>query len=263
MLPDGRPSTLHSALLESLDLRPFLSSLPGQGLSAEALTAPLRKLQPRLYSISSSPKAHPGEVHLTVGVVRYELNGRPRKGVCSTFLSEFEQRAGAEPRVPVFVHRSPHFRLPADPSAPVIMVGPGTGIAPFRAFLEERQAAAAPGKNWLFFGDQRRGTDFLYEDQLTDLSGGGYLHRMELAFSRDQEERIYVQHRMLQQAEELWRWFGEGAHFYVCGDASRMAKDVDATLHQIAQVAGGCGPEAAAEWVAALKKEKRYLRDVY
>jgi sulfite reductase (NADPH) flavoprotein alpha-component len=262
-LTDGRQSPLHAALVEHLDLKPFLSALPDSGISPEALIAPLRKLQPRLYSISSSPKAHPGEVHLTVGVVRYDLNGRPRKGVCSTFLAEYETRAGAEPQVPVFVHRSPHFKLPADLSRPVIMVGPGTGIAPFRAFLEERQATAATGKNWLFFGDQKASSDFLYQDELSGLSGNGYLHRLDLAFSRDQEAKIYVQHRMLEQAAELWRWFGEGAHFYICGDASRMAKDVDTALHQIAQTAGNLTPEAAAEWVSTLKKEKRYLRDVY
>ncbi|MES2706509.1 MAG: flavodoxin domain-containing protein [Verrucomicrobiota bacterium] len=263
LLADGRPSTLHSALVENLDLKPFLSALPEKGLTPESLIAPLRKLQPRLYSISSSPKAHPGEVHLTVGIVRYELNGRPRKGVCSTFLAEFENRAGAEPLVPVFVHRSPHFKLPADNTRPVIMVGPGTGIAPFRSFLEERRATASSGRNWLFFGDQKSGSDFLYQEELSAMSDGGYLHRLDLAFSRDQEAKIYVQHRMLEQAEELWRWFGEGAHFYVCGDASRMAKDVDAALHQVAQTAGGRTAEQAAEWVATLKKEKRYLRDVY
>jgi sulfite reductase (NADPH) flavoprotein alpha-component len=223
----------------------------------------LKKLQPRLYSISSSPKAHPGEVHLTVSIVRYELEQRLCKGVCSTFLADHPTRAGEDLAVPVFVHRSPHFRLPADLTRPVIMVGPGTGIAPFRSFLEERRATAASGMNWLFFGDQKSATDFLYEDELAAMFSDGHLTRLSLAFSRDQAEKIYVQDRMLEHAAELWQWFEDGAYFYVCGDASRMAKDVDAALHRIAQTAGGHSEETATAWVADLKKQKRYLRDVY
>ena len=219
----------------------------------------LKKLQPRLYSISSSPKAHPGEVHLTIGAVRYETHGRSRKGVCSTFLAD---RASDAP-VPVFVQPSHGFKLPADASIPIIMVGPGTGIAPFRAFLQERHATKAPGRNWLFFGDQKRTSDFLYRELLEGWLTDGHLTRLDLAFSRDQAEKIYVQTRMLEAAGELWLWLEAGAHFYVCGDASRMAKDVDAALHQVAMTAGGLSSEAAVEYIAKLKSEKRYQRDVY
>lgn len=251
---------LREALQSRFDLSPFLGTSPEKGIAASDLVAPLRKLQPRLYSISSSPKAHPGEVHLTVAIVRYELNGRACKGVCSTFLAD---RVGEENRVPVFIHKSPSFRLPQDLSKPVIMVGPGTGIAPFRAFLEERRATGSTGKNWLFFGDQRAATDFLYREEMEEMQREGLLTRLDLAFSRDQQEKIYVQHRMMEQAEELWEWLQEGAFFYVCGDAKRMAKDVDAALHQIAESAGGLSTEAAAEFIKELKSQKRYLRDVY
>lgn len=262
-LPDGGESTLARGLTDHYELKPFLTTLPEPGKSPAELVADLRKLQPRLYSISSSPKAHPGEVHLTVGVVRYEIDGRARKGVCSTFLADHATRAGGDSTAPVFVHRSPNFRLPGDGGKPVIMVGPGTGIAPFRSFLQERRATGAAGKNWLFFGDQKRATDFLYEDELISMAKDGHLTRLDLAFSRDQAEKIYVQHRMLEQAGELWNWFQDGASFYVCGDAFRMAKDVEAALLQVAQTAGGCSADGAAEWLAGLKKEKRYLRDVY
>ncbi len=221
----------------------------------------LRKLQPRLYSISSSPKAHPGEVHLTIAAVRYEAHGRARRGVCSTFLAD-RVELGQTP-VPVFVQTSHGFRLPADTERPVIMVGPGTGIAPFRAFLEERRATGANGRNWLFFGDQQRSLDFLYEEELAAMQKEGVLTRLDLAFSRDQKEKVYVQNRMLENAAELWKWIEEGAHFYVCGDAKGMAKDVDAALHEIIQKAGSRTPEQAAEYVNKLKSDKRYQRDVY
>ncbi|HEX2101185.1 MAG TPA: sulfite reductase subunit alpha [Candidatus Synoicihabitans sp.] len=220
----------------------------------------MRKLQPRLYSISSSPKAHPGEVHLTVGAVRYEANGRARKGVCSTFLAE---RAVACGTVGVYVHANKNFRPPADPNAPMIMIGPGTGIAPFRAFLEERAATNAGGRNWLFFGDQRASTDFLYRDELEQWQRSGLLTRLDTAFSRDQAEKIYVQHRLLEHAAEAWSWLEQGAHVYVCGDASRMAKDVDAALLQVVQRAGGRSPAQAEAYVQALRTTKRYARDVY
>lgn len=220
----------------------------------------LNKLQPRLYSISSSPKAHPGEVHLTVGVVTYESHGRRRKGVCSTFLAD---RVSDETPLPVFVQKSHGFRLPESGDTPVIMVGPGTGIAPFRAFLEERKATGSKGRNWLFFGDQHEATDFLYREQLGAFQSEGFLTRLSLAFSRDQHEKIYVQNRMTENAEELFKWLEEGAHFYVCGDAKRMAKDVDAALHKVIETVGGRSPEEAAEYVNALKKDKRYQRDVY
>jgi len=220
----------------------------------------LRKIQPRLYSISSSPKAHPGQVHLTVGAVRYEAHGRARKGVCSTFLAE---RCPAGSTAKVFVHSNNAFRPPANGDAPMIMVGPGTGIAPFRAFLEERRATGAKGKNWLFFGDQRAASDFLYRGELESMQAAGALTRLDLAFSRDQPEKIYVQQRMLENAAEVFAWLETGAHFYVCGDASRMAKDVDAALHRIVETAGNKSPAEAAAYVQALKVAKRYARDVY
>ena len=220
----------------------------------------LRKIAPRLYSISSSPKAHPGEVHLTVGAVRYESDGRPRKGVASTFLADLAEKSGA---VKVFVQPSHGFKPPANGDTPMIMVGPGTGIAPFRAFLEERATTHAKGKNWLLFGDQKRSADFLYEEQLTAWLKNNFLTRLDLAFSRDQAEKIYVQDRMLENAAELWAWLEAGAHFYVCGDASRMAKDVDAALHKVIETAGGKTVEEAKNYVAKLKSDKRYQRDVY
>jgi sulfite reductase (NADPH) flavoprotein alpha-component len=220
----------------------------------------LKKLAPRLYSISSSPKAHPGEVHLTVGAVRYESHGRERKGVASTFLAD---RVGDVNFVKVFVQPSHGFKPPANGDTPMIMVGPGTGIAPFRAFLEERLATGAKGKNWLFFGDQRKDTDFLYDELLTDWQTSGFLTRLDLAFSRDQEKKIYVQDRMMENAAELWSWLEAGAHFYVCGDASRMAKDVDAALHKVVETIGGKSADEAKAYVAKLKSDKRYQRDVY
>jgi sulfite reductase (NADPH) flavoprotein alpha-component len=227
---------------------------------AAELVKCLRKLAPRLYSISSSPKAHLDEVHLTVGAVRYESHGRARKGVASTYLADRIGEAGC---VRVFVQPSHGFKLPPDGSVPIIMVGPGTGIAPFRAFLEERQAVGAKGRNWLFFGDQKRATDFLYEEQLSGWLKDGHLTRLDLAFSRDQSEKIYVQQRMLESAVVLWAWLQDGAHFYVCGDASRMAKDVDAALHHIAATTGGLGQDGAVEFVRRLKSARRYQRDVY
>ena len=256
----GMEHSLRQSLTHRLDLKPFLDKLPPHGISPEELCKPLRNLQPRLYSISSSLKAHPGEVHLTVGMVRYELEGLARKGVCSTFLGD---RVSPIDKVPVFIHKSPAFRLPTDSTKPVIMVGPGTGIAPFRAFLHERRATGATGKNWLFFGDQRADSDFLYREELLAMQKDGHLTEFHTAFSRDQAEKLYVQHRMIENANELWQWFQEGASFYVCGDAKRMAKDVDAALHQVAQLGGGLDAEQAVAFVNQLKIEKRYLRDVY
>ena len=220
----------------------------------------LKKLAPRLYSISSSPKAHLGEVHLTVGAVRYESHGRERKGVASTFLAD---RVGDTNFVKVYVQPSHGFKPPGNGDTPMIMVGPGTGIAPFRAFLEERLAIGAKGKNWLFFGDQKRDTDFLYDELLTDWQQSGFLTRLDLAFSRDQAEKVYVQDRMIQNAAELWAWLEAGAHFYVCGDASRMAKDVDVALHKVVETVGGKSADEAKAYVAKLKSDKRYQRDVY
>lgn len=227
--------------------------------TTEYLVAPLKQLQPRLYSISSSQLAHPEEVHLTVGVVRYQAHGRARKGVCSNFLADHD---GNSP-ISIYFHHTKTFKLPENGDAPVIMVGPGTGIAPFRAFLEHRSATGAKGKNWLFFGDQREACDFLYKEQLSEYLERGVLSKLDTAFSRDQDEKIYVQNRMLQQGAELYAWLEEGGYFYVCGDASRMAKDVDAALRAVVAEHGAMSADAANEYVERLKKEKRYLRDVY
>lgn len=228
--------------------------------SAEEWAGVLRGLQPRLYSISSSPLVDPHQVSLTVSVVRYEnLRGRQRGGVCSPFLAD----AGADTEVPVFVQRSPHFRPPADASTPMIMVGPGTGVAPFIGFLQERRALGHRAPNWLFFGEQHRATDFYYEDELTALLDEGTLTRLDTAFSRDQRNKVYVQDRMREHGPELWHWLRDGARFYVCGDASRMAKDVDRALRDIAVAHGGLSEGEAAAYVKQLAADKRYARDVY
>jgi sulfite reductase (NADPH) flavoprotein alpha-component len=243
------------------DVVDVLRACSGARFTPAEFVGCLRRLQPRLYSISSSPRAHPGEAHLTVAAVRYEAHGRVKKGVASCWLAD--RVALNESPVPVFIQTAHGFRLPADGDLPVIMVGPGTGVAPFRAFLEERRAAGAKGRNWLFFGDQCRATDFLYEDELIAMHADGHLARLDLAFSRDQREKLYVQDRMREAAAELWSWLEEGAHFYVCGDAKRMARDVDAALHEVVTRAGGRTRDQAADYVAKLKSEKRYQRDVY
>ncbi|SAL75001.1 molybdopterin oxidoreductase [Caballeronia choica] len=228
-------------------------------LSAQELVGMLKRMQPRLYSIASSPKAHHGEVHLTVAAVRYNNGRRHRKGVSSTFLAD---RAG-DVSVPVFVQKSAHFRPPHAGDTPMIMVGPGTGVAPFRGFLHERRARGDGGRNWLFFGEQHAASDFYYRDELEGMRASGLLTRLDVAFSRDQTEKIYVQDRMREQGEALWGWLEAGAHFYVCGDAARMAKDVDAALKSVVERHGGMSGEKAAEYVDRLGREKRYLRDVY
>lgn len=226
------------------------------GLSVEELLDTLRPLVFRDYSIASSPLAHPDRVHLTVASVRYRRGDRDYGGVASTFLADRGSR--------VRVHLRPNhtFRLPA-PDVPIIMIGPGTGIAPFRAFLQERRATAASGRSWLFFGDRHRATDFLYGDELEDFLATGTLTRLDLAFSRDQTTKHYVQHRMSENADELFGWLADGAHVYVCGDADRMAKDVDAMLHQVVARGGGMDAEAAHAYVNDLIKTHRYVRDVY
>lgn len=301
-LPDGEPLSLREALIERYDIRtvnrPLLeawsqvseSEKLGNLLADESdpsaisdylrgreiidlvaehrprfsdpldFLALLRKLSPRLYSISSSPKAHPDEVHLTIARVSYEAHGRRRFGVCSTYLSD---RVYPEGELKVFLQEAKHFKLPSNPDTPIIMVGPGTGIAPFRAFLEEREATNASGLNWLFFGNPHESKDFLYRDQLEEMQRTGVLTRLETAWSRDQEEKIYVQHRMIESGSELWKWLEEGAHFYVCGDAKRMAKDVDDALHAIVTQHGGKSATEAASYLSVMKKEKRYQRDVY
>jgi sulfite reductase (NADPH) flavoprotein alpha-component len=245
--------------LADADLLDLLLAFPSVMPSLPGLLKSLDRLQPRLYSIASSPKAHSNEVHLTVSAVRWSCNERQRTGIGSCYLAEFAKPGDV---VPVFVQKSHGFAPPADDAAPAIMIGPGTGIAPFRAFLEEREARNAKGRNWLFFGDQRRSTDFLYEDELVDWQRRGLLARLDLAFSRDQADKVYVQHRMRENAGELWQWLEAGAHFYVCGDAKTMAKDVEDTLLQIAAEQGGKGSGARA-WLDSLAKAGRYQRDVY
>lgn len=242
------------------DLIDLVLDYPADFSDAEEFVGILKKLQPRLYSIASSPRAHPGEVHLCVGVVRYQTFGRKRGGICSTFLAD---RLGNDVKPRVFVHANNAFRLPSLGDTNVIMVGPGTGIAPFRAFLEDRKVTAAKGKNWLFFGNPHSASDFLYQDELLAFQADGTLSKLDLAWSRDQKEKLYVQHLMLQNGAELWSWLKDGAAFYVCGDASRMAKDVDQALLKIAEDHGKLSPEEAAAFISQLKKEKRYLRDVY
>ncbi|MFI2641718.1 molybdopterin-dependent oxidoreductase [Streptomyces sp. NPDC018610] len=220
----------------------------------------LKPLQPRLYSISSSPLVHPGEVRLTVSVVRYTNDlGRERKGVCSTYLAD----CADDGPVQVFVQRSPHFRPPADPTTPMIMVGPGTGVAPFVGFLEDRRARGHTGPNWLFFGEQRRATDFYHREDLEAYRSSGHLDRLDLAFSRDQRNKVYVQDRMRENGSRLWQWLRDGAHFYVCGDAGRMAKDVDRALSDIVAAHGGMDADEAAAYVRRLSADRRYVRDVY
>jgi sulfite reductase (NADPH) flavoprotein alpha-component len=240
---------------EMIDL---VTDFPAGDLSPQAFVGCLRKLPPRLYSIASSLKQHPDEVHITVAAVRYRSHGRDRKGVGSTFLAE---RIDEEATIPIYIDRNNNFKLPADPATPIIMIGPGTGIAPFRAFVEEREAVGAPGKNWLFFGDQHFETDFLYQAEWLRYLQHGVLTRMNVAFSRDQEQKIYVQHRMAEHGKELYAWLQEGAHLYVCGDEKRMAHDVHDALLKI--VAAEIGADNAEDYVANLQKAKRYQRDVY
>ena len=238
----------------------LLSDFPVAGMTAGDFCSVLRKITPRLYSIASSPLAHPGEVHLTIAVLRYQSHGRDREGVCSTYAAEW---VGVGETMPVFLHHDKHFKLPEDGNTPIIMVGPGTGIAPFRAFVEERAATGADGRSWLFFGDRNRETDFLYGEEFERYHADGKLTRIDLAFSRDQEEKVYVQHRMLENGAELYAWLNDGAIFYVCGDASRMAGDVHEALITIAEREGGQSREAAEAWLKQLQDDRRYLRDVY
>ncbi len=250
-----------TAYLAEREFADLLAEFPATRLNPQEFTDHLRKLMPRLYSIASSPLVHPEDVHLTVAIVRYQTNGRDRVGVCTTFMSDRVQVN--ETPVPAFVSHS-HFGLPEDHAGKdIIMVGPGTGIAPFRAFLQERTAIGAPGRNWVFFGDQKKATDFLYEEEWNDWLAQGQLARLDLAWSRDQATKIYVQDRMRENAAEIWAWLQGGAYFYVCGDAKRMAKDVDLALHDIVAGQGGMTPEQAADFVKQLKKDKRYQRDVY
>lgn len=247
------------AYLWGMEVIDFLIEHPSIKWAPQEFIDVLAKLQPRLYSISSSLKARPNQVHFTIDVVHYESRGRQRKGVCSTFLAE---RAENVP-VPVFPNTS-KFRLPEDGNTPIIMVGPGTGIAPFRAYLQERKAVGAKGKNWLFFGSQREHCNYFYKEELDELKRDGVLTRLDCAWSRDQAGKSYVQHKMLENAAEIWKWMdSEGAQFFVCGDARRMAKDVDAALRKIIQEQGGQSEEQTNVYVEKLKSDKRYKRDVY
>ncbi|HZB96105.1 MAG TPA: sulfite reductase subunit alpha [Herpetosiphonaceae bacterium] len=248
--------------LEGQDLHDLLAHFPSARPALGDLVASLAPIQPRLYSISSSPHAHPEEVHLTVSVVRYTKDGCPRvrKGVASTFLAE---RLRSGQKVRIFVQPAHGFGLPDDGAAPIIMVGPGTGIAPFRAFLQERKARRARGKSWLLFGDQHRASDFLYREELEEYLRSGVLTHLDTAFSRDQAAKIYVQHRLLENAPRLWAWLQAGAYFYICGDAKRMARDVDEALHRIVAEQGGMSAAEAKIYVAGLVRAKRYQRDVY
>ena len=240
------------------ELIDLFTEFPQQGIRPDDLLGLLRPMPPRLYSIASSIKAHEEEVHLTVAIVRYQSHGRDREGVCSSYLAD---RVGEY--IPCYFHPNKNFKLPQDPDAPIIMVGPGTGIAPFRAFIEERRSTGAGGKNWLFFGDRSSTTDYLYGEEWEQYRQDGLLTGLDLAWSRDQAEKEYVQHKMLAKGKELFTWLQDGAYFYVCGDASRMAKDVDLALRQIASAEGGMSDEEAGAWVKSLQKEKRYLKDVY
>ncbi|MBM3826990.1 MAG: sulfite reductase subunit alpha, partial [Verrucomicrobia bacterium] len=248
------------AWLEQREFIDLLEEFPTARPTAQELVESQRRLMPRLYSIASSPALHPQEIHLTVAVVRYETNGRRRVGVCSTYLADRARLGEAD--LPVFVAES-HFGLPADDSVPIIMVGPGTGVAPFRSFVQDRAARGVRSPAWLFFGHQRKDHDFLYADEWAGHLKSGALTRLDTAFSRDQEAKVYVQDRMRENAAELWKWLSGGAAFYVCGDAKRMAKDVDAALHAIVAEQGAMTPEAAVEWVRQLKKDGRYQRDIY
>jgi sulfite reductase (NADPH) flavoprotein alpha-component len=238
----------------------FLLDHPSVKFRPEEFVGLLTKLQPRLYSVASSLRVFPEQVHLIVDVVRYESRGRLRKGVCSSFLAERADNVS----VPVYPSLAKHFHMPEDQNLPLVMIGPGTGIAPFRAFLQERQALGAKGKNWLFFGAQREKCDYAYKEDWESFNRDGILTRLDCAWSRDQAHKIYVQHKMLENAADIWKWIdGQGAHFFVCGDARRMAKDVDAALRKIVQEQGGKSVEEANAYVEKLKTDKRYKRDVY
>ena len=242
---------------EFLDL---LEQYPAQLEDAQQLFKLLPRLAPRLYSISSSQALYPDAVHLSVRVVLYESHRRKRQGVCSGQIGERTPVGG---ELPIFIHSNRLFRLPEDLDAPVVMVGPGTGVAPFRAFLQHKQAGCGRWPMWLFFGEQRESQDFLYRDENLVWLEKGVLQRLDTAFSRDQDQKIYVQHRIREQAAELWRWLEKGAYFYVCGDSKYMAPDVEAAMREAIAVHSGKGTEYADEFLAGMKKQKRYLKDVY
>jgi sulfite reductase (NADPH) flavoprotein alpha-component len=248
------------AYLRERHLIDLVQAFPVRGLGATDLLGILRKLPTRLYSIASSHKASPDEIHVTVAAVRYETLGRRRKGVASTLLAE---RVAEGDSLPIYIEANRNFKLPADPATPIIMIGPGTGVAPFRAFVQEREAIGARGRSWLFFGDRRFATDFLYQREWQQYLKDGVLTRMDVAFSREGAQKVYVQHRMKERAGDLFAWLQEGAHVYVCGDAEQMARDVHQVLSEIVVAQGGVSPERAAEYLQELQRTRRYQRDVY
>jgi len=264
----SRDETLIGLLADKAALQQYAHNTPivdmvrqaPADLSAEQLVGLLRPLTPRLYSIASSQAENESEVHITVGVVRYDIDGRARSGGASGFLADRLEEDGD---VRVFIEHNDNFRLPANPEAPVIMIGPGTGIAPFRAFMQQRDADGAGGKNWLFFGNPHFTEDFLYQVEWQRYVKDGLLTRIDLAWSRDQQHKIYVQDKLREQGAEVWRWIQEGAHIYVCGDANRMAKDVENTLLELVAEHGGMDTEQADEFLSELRLERRYQRDVY
>jgi sulfite reductase (NADPH) flavoprotein alpha-component len=249
-----------TAFLDDREYVDLLAEFPHAKLTPQEFVDHQRKLMPRLYSIASSSKQHPREIHLTVAVVRYTTNNRQRLGVCSTYLAD--RVVLGETPAPVFVSDS-HFGPPEDTTKDAIMVGPGTGIAPFRAFIQDRVASGATGRNWVFFGDQKSQTDYLYQEEWENYLAKGQVNRLDLAWSRDQGAKVYVQDKMRANAAELWAWIKNGGYFFVCGDAKRMAKDVDLALHEIIAAQGGFTPEQAQDYVKQMKKDKRYQRDVY
>ncbi|PUA37584.1 assimilatory sulfite reductase (NADPH) flavoprotein subunit [Paenibacillus elgii] len=259
LLAAGQEQELR-AYIKNRDLLDLVQDYQLKGVSGKQFVSILRKLPPRLYSISSSPKAYPDEVHLTVRKVQYEAHGRERYGVCSAYIADHLELGDS---LPVFIQHNPNFKLPQNPDTPVIMIGPGTGAAPFRAFLGEREETGAEGKTWLFFGDRHFSTDFLYQVEWQRWLKDGVLTRMDVAFSRDTDEKVYVQHRLLEHGKELYQWLEEGAAIYVCGDEKHMAHDVHAALLTIIEREGGLSSEAAAEYLARLQQDKRYQRDVY
>ncbi|MNJ50652.1 Sulfite reductase [NADPH] flavoprotein alpha-component [compost metagenome] len=259
LLETGHEQELRAYLAER-DLLDLVTDYSFEGVSASQFISILRKIPSRLYSIASSSKAFPDEVHLTVRSVRYEAHGRNRYGVCSVQLAE---RVEPGDTLPVYIQHNPSFKLPENPDTPIIMIGPGTGVAPFRAFLGEREETGAEGKNWLFYGDQHFSTDFLYQVEWQRWLKDGVLTRMDVAFSRDTDKKVYVQHRMLEKSREVYEWLQEGAAVYVCGDEKKMAHDVHAALATILEQEGGLSPEQAAEYLTRMQQEKRYQRDVY
>ncbi|WP_420954297.1 assimilatory sulfite reductase (NADPH) flavoprotein subunit [Bacillus haynesii] len=248
------------AYIAGRDLIDFVRDFGPIAAAPQEFVSILRKMPPRLYSIASSFAANPDEVHLTIGAVRYNTHGRDRKGVCSVLCAERLQPGDT---LPVFIQPNKNFKLPENPEAPIIMVGPGTGVAPFRSFMQEREETGAPGKSWMFFGDQHFVTDFLYQTEWQKWLSDGVLTKMDVAFSRDTKEKVYVQHRMLEHSKELFEWLEEGAAFYVCGDKNNMAKDVQNALLEIIEKEGGKSREEAEAYLAEMKKQKRYQRDVY